>query len=263
MIISVIQFNPVFGAKKDNLKRMENLFNQANGEIIVFPELSTTGYDFQNREEIASLSEDFKGETYDFFNKLSQNTNKIICYGFAEKFNDKLFNSAACIFPEENSNTVYRKSHLFYREKLYFDESTDGFIVVNFPPKDISIGLMICYDWRFPESARTLALKGADLIVCPSNLVTDVWHISMPSRALENKVYLAVANRIGNENRNNEDLKFKGESAIYSFNGQIISKATPNEEEIIEAEIHPNLTRNKKFNDLNDIFFDRRPELYI
>ena len=121
---------------------------------------------------------------------------------------------------------------------------------------------MICYDWRFPEAARSLGLLGADLIVCPSNLVTDVWHIAMPARSLENKVYLAVANRTGTEVRNDEELLFKGESGIWGYNGKLISKAGFADETVISCDIDPEKTRNKAFNPYNDIFADRRPDLY-
>ena len=122
---------------------------------------------------------------------------------------------------------------------------------------------MICYDWRFPEATRTLGLLGADVILCPSNLVTDVWNISMPSRALENKVYLAVANRTGTENRNDTELIFKGRSAIYSYNGSMMAEASPNDEEVITSEIFPKQTRKKSFNEINDIFKDRQKQWYL
>jgi predicted amidohydrolase len=123
---------------------------------------------------------------------------------------------------------------------------------------------MICYDWRFPESARVLGLKGADVIVCPSNLVTNVWHIAMPARALENKVYVAVPNRAGEEVRGaeNESVKFTGRSVIYSYNGSALAQAGAEEDEILTVEIDPLATRDKSFNALNDIFRDRRPDIY-
>jgi predicted amidohydrolase len=79
--------------------------------------------------------------------------------------------------------------------------------------------MMICYDWRFPEATRSLAHAGADLIVCPSNLVTNVWHKVMPARALENKVYLAVANRIGIESKGEEELFFTNREGYFEIYG--------------------------------------------
>ena len=107
-----------------------------------------------------------------------------------------------------------------------------------------------------------LTLLGADLIVCPSNLVTDAWQLVMPARAIENKVYLAVANRAGTENRSGEELLFKGSSAIYGYNGQELQKAGPQGDEILEAEIFPAKTRDKSFNAINDVLKDRQPRHY-
>jgi predicted amidohydrolase len=118
---------------------------------------------------------------------------------------------------------------------------------------------MICYDWRFPESARALALQGADLIVCPSNLVTHIWRMAMPVRAFENKVYLAVANRTGAEHNAGEDVAFNGQSAIYGYNGSVLADAPAEGDAIVIAELHPEQTRDKAF---NDIFKDRREDMY-
>ena len=121
---------------------------------------------------------------------------------------------------------------------------------------------MICYDWRFPEVSRILALKGADLIVCPSDLVTDLWRVAMPGRAVENKVYVAVANRTGTEERDGEKLVFTGRSAVYGFSGEELASAGPEDETVVTARIIPADTRDKSFNPFNDIFGDRLPAQY-
>lgn len=262
MKIDVAQFCPKLFDKASNLEKINDIISKSDADIIVLPELATTGYFFTSREEVDKYAETTKGETYTAWQKLAKEKDIIIVAGFAEKFEDKLFNSAAVIFPDEEYSTVYRKTHLFYRERFCFDKGDTGFNVIEYEEKDLRLGTMICYDWRFPEAARTLALKGADLIVSPSNLVTDVWHISTPSRALENKVYFAVANRIGTEARENEELYFNGMSAIYGYNGKQLAKAEETSEEIISAEFDPKETRNKSFNEFNDIFTDREPDLY-
>lgn len=263
MKLSIAQFCPKFADKEFNLNYIKNIAINDNSDIIVFPELCTTGYDFNDKDEMASLAEDFSGQSVSEMQDIATNHDKIICFGFAEKSGDKYFNSAAILFPDASYSDVYRKTHLFFRERFIFNENDKGFFVTNYKPKDVNVGVMICYDWRFPEAARTLALKGADVILCPSNLVTNVWHISTPSRALENKVYLAVANRIGSENRNDNELYFNGKSAVYGYNGSQIISAGETSEEIISAEIYPEKTRNKSFNEFNDIFTDRRPQFYM
>jgi predicted amidohydrolase len=265
MYLSLVQFAPDFGNKESNIKKIHNFIDNTNTDIIVFPELALTGYDFKDRNEVMKYADDFESPVIQEVAEKAQQQNKIIIFGFPEKSDNgkNLFNSAAALFPDKELNTVYRKTHLFFRERFCFDEGDTGFFNIYYKKWDLNIGLMICYDWRFPEAARTLALKGADLIVSPSNLVTNVWEISSKSRALENKVYLAVANRIGTENRNGNELLFNGKSVIYKYNAEEIAKASSEQEQIITAKIEPQNTRKKSFNEYNDIFSDRRPKFYL
>lgn len=263
MKLSVIQFKPQFGELESNFEKIKAYSENIDSDILLFPELAFSGYDFKNREEAIGHSEEFRTGYTRELQSISSKSNKIICVGFAERKDNKLFNSAVVLFPESKYSITYHKVHLFFRERFVFDEAEKGYFVVNYPDFDINIGPMICYDWRFPEASRTLALKGADVILCPSNLVTKVWDIATPARALENKVYFAVANRIGSENRNGNELEFNGGSVIHGFNGNNLAKASYSNEEVISAEIFPEQTRKKSFNEFNDIFTDRRPKFYL
>lgn len=262
MKIAGIQFKPIFNNKDRNIIYIKDKINKTEADLLVFPELSLSGYFFLNREEVGSIAEEFHGDIIQDFQKLSTYTNKIIVIGFAEKDGNHFYNSAAILLPDKALSKCYRKTHLFYKERFCFEPGNSGFFNIYYKDKDIRIGTMICYDWRFPEASRTLALLGADLIVCPSNLVTTLWHNVMPARAIENKVYFAVINRIGKEERNGEELFFNGESAIYGYNGERLAKAGVEEEKVIIAEIEPSLTRKKSFNEFNDVFKDRRPDMY-
>lgn len=262
MLISVVQFAPEFFHKEFNLEYIKKTLNNTNAEIVIFPELSLTGYYFINRDEAKAYAIDFLSEELNFIRQDAIDKNRIIILGFAERAGEKIYNSAGMFFPDTKFNCVYRKTHLFYKEIYAFDRGDTGFFVVNYPDKDIKIGTMICYDWRFPEAARSLGLLGADFIACPSNLVTPLWPKVMPARAIENKVYLAVANRYGVEKRNDETLLFNGRSAIYDYNGATLCQAGEDGNAIISAEIMPERTRDKSFNTINDIFKDRIPEMY-
>ena len=123
---------------------------------------------------------------------------------------------------------------------------------------------MICYDWRFPEAIRTLALAGADVVAHPSNLVVSasVWGPVMSTRAFENRVVCATANRFGVEVVGEESVAFTGESRIIQANGDVLAIADPAEERLLHADVDHIATRRKSFNDFNDIFADRRPDLY-
>ncbi len=266
MKITIIQNQPLLFNQIMNKSLIIDKINQSNGDLILFPELSTSGYFFQNRKEVL---ENAISVDDDFFNELqivSGQKNQIISLGFPEveaiNGETKLYNSAILIFPNPKLKYVYRKTHLFYKERFCFDEGNTGFNVIYDEAQDINIGLMICYDWRFPEAARALALKGADIILCPSNLVTELWTKVMPARAIENKVFLAVANRIGTETKNEETLKFNGKSALYDTNGNMLSSFSENSSEEQTFIIDHLESRNKYFNSINNIFIDRRQWAY-
>lgn len=260
MNLSIIQYETLFNNKEYNSKKIINYINDINSDILVFPELATSGYYFTDKNQLSKIAEEFGGNTIKIAQKLSTELEKIIIFGFPEISGDKIYNSAAILFPNPELSAVYRKTHLFYKERFVFENGDTGFSVIEY--NGVKLGTMICYDWRFPEAARTLALKGADLIVCPSNLVTGVWQNVMSARALENKVYIAVSNKIGKESEDDEELTFNGESAIYSYDGSYLAKASKDKEEVITAEIYPEETRDKSFNEVNDIFKDRRPQYY-
>ena len=201
-----------------------------------------------------------------FFRRLAVERKAMIIAGFAEKEGDKAYNSALAALPD-GSVRVYRKTHLFFREKLCFEPGNSGFFIVDHPFVDCRVGIMVCNDWRYPESARSLALMGADIIACPSNLVSTLWGVAMPARAIENKVYVAVANRCGTETRTLDDgseqsLTFNGGTVIYDFNGAPLAQADKDEDSVLTVEISPKLTRDKSFNAFNDLFKDRRPDQY-
>ncbi len=260
--VALLQQSPRLADIDYNCQNIQETIRWTDADILVFPELATSGYFFTSKEDLMPHSIDAESDICKEFHGMARDKNAIIVIGFAERDTKTLYNSAMLLFPERDKPIIYRKTHLFYKEYLCFSPGNTGFFVVEDIKKDVRIGTMICYDWRFPESARTLGLQGADIIVCPANLVTDVWHIAMPCRALENKVYMAVANRYGTEKVGDEELVFKGESALWGYNGAIMAKAQPSGDAVVYGTVHPEKTRSKSFNTVNDIFRDRRPEMY-
>lgn len=265
--VSIIQFTPEFGKPGHNLQQVERLLNGVSTELIVLPELCTTGYSFISKEEALAAADGPDSYTMDVFRKIASTRQAVVVAGYAEKSGSKVYNSALIALPGGEIK-VYRKSHLFFREKECFEPGDSGFFVVNHPFKDCKIGVIVCNDWRYPEAARSLALLGADIICCPSNLVSTVWQIGMAARALENKVYFAVANRCGTEIRQLPDgseqkLLFNGGSVLYDYNGQPLAQADKTETTVFTLQIDPAATRNKHFNEFNDLLKDRRTDLYI
>lgn len=261
MRLATVQFCPAYREPDANTDYIVETIASTEADVIVFPELATSGYFFVTREEVGGIAEPLTGPHITRIINAAKTHGRIVICGFAERDGDRFYNSAVIAGPNIETQ-VYRKTHLFYKETLCFDEGDTGFFVVHLPHLDCNLGVMICYDWRFPESARTLALKGADVIACPSNLVTHIWRMAMPVRALENKVYLAVANRYGTESNSDEDVTFNGQSVIYSYNGDVLASADAEGTTTLITEIDPTATRNKKFNSVNDILADRRPNLY-
>jgi predicted amidohydrolase len=121
---------------------------------------------------------------------------------------------------------------------------------------------MICFDWIFPEAARSLALLGADLIAHPSNLVLPYCHAAMVTRALENGVFTATANRVGTESRAGRSLTFTGGSRIIDPRGRVLAEAGTATEETLVVDLDPAAARDKMITDHNHRLADRRPGLY-
>ncbi len=258
MKLALVQFAPVFGDIAENRRKMQGLWPD-DVDLVVFPELCLSGYLFENREEAYSLGENLDGPTLSWAKKLCVEKKSAVVYGFAERDGDKLYNSAVLVKPDGNA-TLYRKMHLFYKEKECFDSGNLGWSVTDVC--GCKVGLMICFDWRFPESARTLALKGAELIAHPSNLVQPYCQAAMITRCLENKIFAATANRIGSEARAGMSFTYTGESQVASPSGKILVKCTLGSEQVETVEIDPDEARDKSVAGINDLFADRRPEHY-
>ena len=261
MKVGFYQFAPEFGNIKYNLQKVLDAAASVKTDLLVLPELFNTGYQFTSKEEAKSLSERIpSGDTTNALIKLSAKKKVYIAAGIAENNEGKIYNSAVLTGPDGFIG-VYRKTHLFYEEKLWFSSGNTGFKVWQTPIGNI--GIMICFDWFFPESARTLALRGADIIAHPSNLILPHCPDAMVTRCIENRVFAVTANRIGSEQRGDkEKLTFIGKSQIASPMGEIIYRASGDKEELTVMEIAVERARDKNLNSFNNLFNDRKKEFY-
>jgi predicted amidohydrolase len=259
--VAFIQTSPSFGKVEDNVEGAVQKIRSADAELIVLPELFNTGYQFKSKKEVSILAEDAeKGWTKERLAETAKKRNLFIVAGVAEKCRGRFYNSSILIGPKGIVD-IYRKAHLFWNEKRLFSPGNTPFEVYNIG--HARIGMMICFDWIFPEAARTLALKGADIICHPSNLVLPHCPKAMVTRCLENRVFAITANRIGTEERiKGKKLKFIGQSGIIAPDGVILRCASDSKEETGIADIDPKKARDKNITPLNDIFKDRRKELY-
>ena len=260
MKVAYVQMDCEFGNVETNLSKVQSLLKDVESDLFVLPELFNSGYYFKDREETKLFAEEIpSGRTIQFLFKLAQEKDCLIVAGLAEKAGDKIFNSRVLISPSGLLAT-YRKIHLFNLEKEWFDPGDKPFFVTDVGY--CQIGMMICFDWIFPESMRSLALLGADIICHPTNLVMSYCQDATVTRCIENNVFSITANRIGKDQREFGVLTFTGKSQITGPLGKILATAPENEEEVGIVEIDVSLAKNKLINSNNDLLGDRRPELY-
>ncbi len=259
--VGICQFKPELFQVEKNLNKMQMLLKNVSADLIVLPEFASCGYLFNSKEEVERIAEDpTNGPTAILFKKLAKENNTSYVVGFAEKAENGIFNSAMLVNPDSSIH-IYRKTHLFFEEKKWFKPGDTGFKVFK-AKNNIKIGMMICFDWIFPESARSLALAGAQIIVHPANLVLPWCQQAMLTRSLENGVFSATANRIGEDKNGNKFLNFTGMSQIVDTKGQIIHRMDKSGESVFVTEINPQESEKKNVTEYNDLFKDRRAELY-
>ncbi len=261
MRVGYFQFEPVFGEVKHNLDTVTTGLSRVECELLVLPELFATGYQFVSRQEVDSLAEPVPGgPTTSRLIELARDRRLHIVAGLAEKAAGRSYNAAVVVGPDGYVGT-YRKTHLFAEETLYFAPGDQGFPVWDIGPA--RIGVLVCFDWFYPEAARTLALKGADILCHPANLVLPHCPDAMITRCLENHVFSITANRIGSEQRGGKErLTYIGQSEIVSPDGVILHRAAGQREELMILDIDPATARRKSLNPYNDLLRDRPTHLY-
>jgi predicted amidohydrolase len=233
-------------------------------QLVVFPECALTGYALTT-QEIDRIAEPIPGPSTTELQRICQQTGITLLVGGIERDPvNGFFNSAALIGPE-GLICKYRKTHLPYLGADRYLAAGDRLL----EPIDTHlgvIGMLICYDFRFPEPIRILALKGAQIVLLPT-----AWPASATlypefmarTRAAENRVFVLAANHVGKE----RELEFLGRSLIAAPDGTILAEASANEEEIMLVEVDPTMSDRKRLVDHPgeyelDLFQDRRPELY-
>lgn len=241
MKISVLEFD----IQKDKYKNLEiinnhlkNITTKEKSDLIVLPELSSNGYLFENREKLINIAENIKDGI--FINSLSEMSKKYdtsIIAGFAEKFEDKIYNSAA-IIEKGNIKGIYRKIHLSDFEKKFFDigEINNANLVFNI--NGINISVQICFDLWFNEISRKQILNGSNLICVLANFGSNTTFEIARIRAIENLTPLVLCNRIGIEKNPIMEASFIGKSFICDETGKLLTYIDNNQNnKIITAEI--------------------------
>jgi predicted amidohydrolase len=261
MRVGYLQFRPRFGEISVNTARILRALKGARADLIVLPELPFTGYCFASRRELSTLAEDpRKSQALESLIALCRERDFFLITGFAERARDRIFNSSLLLGPRGLLQT-YRKVHLFKDEKRWFDPGDLPFALKSV--RGLRVGMLICFDYIFPEATRALALKGMDLLAHPSNLVLDYCQRAMFARSVENGIFSITANRFGEDRRPHGSLLFTGKSQVVGPRGKILRRAPGQRQELAIVTIDPARARDKFMTPRNHLLRDRRPEFYL
>lgn len=266
--LAAVQMDCRLGETAHNLGVIRSRLAEAanlGAQVVLFPECALTGYGFESRDEALPFAEPLLGGS---LSRLADDCAKLgvwtIC-GFLERGErGVLFNAAALVGPR-GPVAAYRKIHLPCLGVDRFTTPGDRPFAVH-DLGGLRVGMTICYDAGFPEATRVLALLGADLVVLPTNWppgAKRTMRYLVQARALENHIYYAAANRIGEE----RGFRFIGHSRIIDCNGDLLAASEDDQPALLIADIDPAVARAKRIVHLPgkyeiDRINDRRPEMY-
>jgi predicted amidohydrolase len=260
MIVGFLQNRPRLGQLRANLDEALALTEGIDADLLVFPELFATGYFFEDACELREWAETPEGPTTLALLAWCRDRSCHVAFGFPEKAPEGVYNAAALVGPHGPVG-LYRKSHLFNEEKRLFLPGNSGFPVFSLP--FARVGMLICFDWFFPEAARSLALGGAQILLHPSNLVLPHGQRAMRTRSLENRVFTITANRTGEDlSSKGRRLVFTGGSQVTDPEGGVLLEASHEAALCAVVEIEPGRSDDKRPTPWNHAFDDRRRDLY-
>jgi predicted amidohydrolase len=264
--VAAVQMDPKIGQAGDNRAVMLDLLDKAvelGAQLIVFPEAALSGYCFDALDQARAAAEPVTGPSVQAFARVCQAKDVYVVIGMLEEAGERLYNSAVLIGPG-GLIACYRKAHLpFLGVDRLVDPGDSGLQVYDTGLG--RLGLLVCYDLRFPEAARCLALNGVDIIALPTNWpegAESAPDFIAPTRALENRIFVIACDRCGHE----RGFDFIGKSVIVDPAGCRLAQAGRGEE-IIVATFDPGLARQKRLvirpGEFElDTVGGRRPELY-
>jgi N-carbamoylputrescine amidase len=260
----------------ENIKKAEKLIREAKSKganIILLQELFERKYfcQVEKLEYYDFAKELMENKAVNYFMKLAKELNVVLPISFYERSNNVLYNSIAVIDADGEILGIYRKTHIpdgpGYEEKFYFSPGDTGFRVWN--TKFAKIGVAICWDQWFPESARSMAIMGADILFYPTAIGSepeedidskDHWQICMQGHSGANIIPVVASNRIGKEKIENSEIDFYGSSFITDYRGNIVREGNRKEECVLTYEFDIDEIRKYRLN--WGVFRDRRPHMY-
>jgi predicted amidohydrolase len=256
--LALAQLAPTLFDKEQNLAKAEDAIHRAasgGAAAVLFPELFLPGYNLGGRA--VEMAEPDDGPSVKRMAELARLHHIAILMGYAELHSNRrqAYDAVFVVDSKGQISGVYRKTHLFHAETGWFLPG-DRPLLVDFGLG--RVGVLICYDLEFPEAVRDLALRGAQWVaICTGNMKPNqhLQEIFVQSRAAENRLWVAVANRVGRES----ELEFFGGSAVADPNGALTVQADERET-ILFADIDLGRADQARLN--ADYLADRRPDLY-
>ena len=261
----------------ENIDKAESIIRKAAGmgaQIILIQELfESTYFCMDQKDELFGLAKPFENNpTLEKMSKLASELKVVLPVSFFEKANRAHYNAIAVINADGNILGKYRKSHIpdgpGYQEKFYFNPGDTGFKVWDTAYAKIGIG--ICWDQWFPEVARIMALKGAEVLLYPTAIggepeddgfdSSDMWQRAMIGHSAANQIPVVASNRIGTEQGEEISNYFYGRSFITNHVGDKIAEAGRDKEEVLIGKV--NLDEAENLRNVWGVFRDRRTDLY-
>lgn len=264
-LVACHQLAPVVGDLSGNAVRAQAAIDQAleaGAEVVVLPELCTSGYVFESQEEAAALAIGRDHPILAGWAGAAGLSGAIVAGGFCERGEDGLIYNSAAVFPGAGTPAFYRKLHLWDREKLWFTPGSE------FPPIIDSavgkLGVVICYDLEFPELTRAVALAGAQLLLVPTNWpVVARPDCERPAEVViamaaagANRMAIACADRCGIE----RGQEWEQGATIVGPDGWVLAESC--EPGLLIADVDLDAALDKHYTELADAFADRRPDFY-
>lgn len=266
MKVAVVQMKPELNQTESNFEKIAHFCSRSSdeaAELVLFPECALSGY-ILTREEATDLAEPIPGPTSDKLVDLCKEHRLHLMVGTLELEGGRLYNTSILASPEGYLGK-YRKAHLPFLGVDRFVEPGESLGEL-FVTRAGKLGALICFDLRFPEAARVLALNGAQILLAPS-----AWHHSsalypellVPTRSVENRVFIMAADQTGSA----RGVRFLGRSLITAPDGEVLAETGASDETLLFADIDVSLAEEKKLvfkpGEFElDLFGGRRPELY-
>ncbi|MEE9430276.1 MAG: nitrilase-related carbon-nitrogen hydrolase [Melioribacteraceae bacterium] len=244
MKIALIQYSPIWEAKEENIKKLNELITTSSidADVLVFPEMTLTGFTMNS----SKLAETIEGISFQYFSNFASKLNKDIFAGIIEEDGKSFYNSLVHFDNNGVIKNIYRKIHPFSLVNEQEHISAGENIVIT-DIGNVKIGLTICYDLRFPELYRLYAKEKVDVIINIANWPVpriEHWKHLLKARAIENQCFIVGVNRVGIDAKS---YKYNGCSSVFNPMGEEIV-LLENDEKIIQTEIdisEVNKTRNK------------------